>query len=498
MEKFLVAGLSSSSSKKLQLILPAGKHYKICGVKNGEADLKTEALLDKAANRRKSEAFHMPPVVNQEELPRTLQYILSRYPYPVSQGPVVFPLDFYTADKWKYQLRPAPTRSESDVLTAKTLFSHDASQTCYEWHPAVSGVTAWGTDGVVGYNVKDLQGGLSLVGPASSMNMGVMYSCTLANCIVYCPCTVCTDPRKTCKRLCKAEVCQKCNSQCTRHVVKLPRLFSGATDHFTMVTEIMSKYIHVHPYAGIPQDCPQCTRDVKEHQLLHMVWHVRCRFCRMEMRPLSQKSVVTLSDYKEAEKILMNVDGRTCAFCLVQSQDSFARKKHEEVMHERKAGKFECDLCDGGFSNKNALQYHKDSHEELKVTCELCGFKSSSKSNLTKHIRVHSKGSTSETQHQCEVCVLKFSNYSNYKRHRREKHYDYKANLDFVEDMDAFNVVKCEKCTKTFKRLSDLKRHNESVHETTGKTVKCDSCEKGYTRKDALKRHVKSVHLQDL
>ena len=90
----------------------AGKHYKIHGVKNGEADLKTEALLDKAANRRKSLAFHITPVVwidghGQDDMPRTLQHILSRYPYPVGQGPVVFPL---------YELRPAPTRAESDVL----------------------------------------------------------------------------------------------------------------------------------------------------------------------------------------------------------------------------------------------------------------------------------------------------------------------------------------------------------------------------------------------
>jgi uncharacterized Zn-finger protein len=107
---------------------------------------------------------------------------------------------------------------------------------------------------------------------------------------------------------------------------------------------------------------------------------------------------------------------------------------------------------------------------------------------------VHSKGSTSGTQqHQCEVGDLNFSNYSNYKRHRREKHYDFKANLDFVEDMDAFKLVECIKCTKTFKRMSDLKRHDESVHGSTGKTVQCDLCEKVYTRKDALKRHVKSV-----
>jgi hypothetical protein len=86
MKKFLVTGLSSSSSTKLQLILPAGKHYKIHGVKNGEADLKTEALLDKAANRRKSLAFHISRNDGPENLPRTLQHILSRYPYPIGQG----------------------------------------------------------------------------------------------------------------------------------------------------------------------------------------------------------------------------------------------------------------------------------------------------------------------------------------------------------------------------------------------------------------------------
>ena len=130
------------------------------------------------------------------------------------------------------------------------------------------------------------------------------------------------------------------------------------------------------------------------------------------MRPLTQKSVVTLSDYKVAEKILMNVDDRTCEFCLVQCQDSYARKKHEEALHERKVGKFECDQCDRGFSNNKALQYHKDSHEELKVTCEQCEFKSSSETSLTKHILVHSKGATSEAQHQCVVCDLEFSNDS--------------------------------------------------------------------------------------
>ena len=115
---------------------------------------------------------------------------------------------------------------------------------------------------------------------------------------------------------------------------------------------------------------------------------------------------------------------------------------------------------------------------------------------LTKHILVHIKVATSEAQHQCVVCDLEFSNDSNLKRHKREKHWKYNTNFDFVEDMDAFKLVQCDQCVKTFKRQSDIKRHVKSVHEFTGKTLKCDSCEKVFTRKDALKRHVVSGHKQ--
>ena len=105
------------------------------------------------------------------------------------------------------------------------------------------------------------------------VTMGVVYTCMMSRCVIFCPCTICTDTRKTCKNLCKAEVCKECNSQCieAEHIIKLPRTFSAKTDQFTIVTDMMTKYKHVYPYAGIPLSCAFCNRDVEEHNMLHMV-----------------------------------------------------------------------------------------------------------------------------------------------------------------------------------------------------------------------------------
>ena len=105
----------------------------------------------------------------------------------------------------KFEETPIP-KSMSDVMTAKTVFCHDDTQDCYEWHPVTSGVPVWRNDGI-GYKVTTLSGaGLSLGGPSSTMSMAVLYTCNLSRCLVCCPCTICKDERKTCKRLCKVEV----------------------------------------------------------------------------------------------------------------------------------------------------------------------------------------------------------------------------------------------------------------------------------------------------
>ena len=131
----------------------------------------------------------------------------------------------------------------------------------------------------------------------------------------------------------------------------------------------MTKYLLATPYAGIPLSCDSCTKDVLEHQVLQLVWHVRCRF---DMRPFEHKS----------EKIVKRNDAKTCSICLSISQDAYARRKHEETVHEG----FTCIKCGKSYTNRNALNYHEQTHNEIiKHDCALCELQFSSERNLVKH-----------------------------------------------------------------------------------------------------------------
>ena len=109
----------------------------------------------------------------------------------------------------------------------------------------------------------------------------------------------------------------------------------------------------------------------------------------------------------------------------------------------KKGGEFGCDQCEKSFTNKNALQYHVESHRKLKVECDLCGFQSSSKGNLEMHKKIHIAG----TKHECDSCDKKFSNKQNLLRHEKEVHYAMNVNVTYVEDLDdAKYIIKCEHC----------------------------------------------------
>ena len=259
---------------------------------------------------------------------------------------------------------------------------------------------------------------------------------------------------------------------------------------------MMTKYLFATPYAGIPLSCDSCTKDVQEHQVLHLVWHVRCRFCRFEMRPFEQKSVVSKMDYKLAEKIVKRNDARTCSICLCTSQDAFARRKHEETVHEgRKDLGYSCVKCGKSYTNRNALNYHEQTHNEIiKHDCALCELQFSSERNLVKHSEL--KHGEKTQIFKCEKCNVNISNKSNFDRHNRENHYEIKVNCDYVEDLDSLNILKCENCDQTFKRKFDLKRHIGSTHSEieTKQHFDCPDCGKKFSRKFALNRHTKNVH----
>jgi hypothetical protein len=489
MERFTVRGYYASNSKRcFTLNLPSAKRYFPLVVKNGEMETHPELLISTAVKRKKYETTkHVTPwaMVEKkiEKLPKTFQQLLLSHPFPLNQGPLIIALDTNTEEK----------KSVAEVMKARTVFSHSDTQPCARWVPEVRGKNAWTCEeGKFSYKVTNCQ--FRIQGPASTVNMGLVFTCQLSGCIIHCPCQICTDTRTDC---CKAfrcyELCSKCNTQCTTHQITVPYMFSAATDLFTLVTEKMDQYRFAHGYAGIPSNCADCSNDVLEHQMFHLVYHKLCRFCRYEMRAVEQRRVLSLEDYKGAEAIVNWRDGKTCSVCLLESKDKYAREKHEAIVHRHESQKFKCDLCPKSYSSQSSLIYHSGKHQEAleKFTCDLCGKQFASDGTMNRHNQIIHSGQFSEML-SCDCCDKKFSLLATLKRHQREQHFNRKLNSDFYEGSSTPARLECDQCDMKFKRSSDLKRHVSSAH--SGTTFNCSKCELKFSRKDNLNRHIKSKH----
>ena len=513
MAKVFLTGLKANDSTKLHLYLPnikqpvdlpsnglARSHEEKRRSHISEDKANMNKLISRSVRHGKFWSKHTSSIDNTG----VLNSILGRHPFPLGQGPIVIPLDNnagWYCDR-KIQLCP------KEVFENRTIFNHADTQGCFEWVPTVTGNAAWNPDKLQDqmYDLQDLQNPDIIVqGPASTMTMGIVYTCNKLKCVVHCPCSVCNDNSKNCKLICHDEVCGGCNSQCLNHQIQLPRTFNSETDLFTFVTNHLDCYRFGIPYAGIPSSCSECTKDVMEHQKFHLVFHTRCRYCRYALRPFERRSIVTLDDYYKADKLLKDIEQRTCSYCLAQLRNKQYREQHEATVHQN-MGKFKCDSCEKTYSNKNALSYHvsnkhNDKNKEEIPQCKLCESKFTTDESLCQHMETIHQGEGQKTIFECEKCGDNFSMKKSLTRHEKEKHYNSgKTNLDFVEDLDNLLQNKCDQCAKSFKRKYQIQRHKNTVHRDHDheekKPFKCSKCDCKYGSQDNLKRHEKQKHTE--
>ena len=495
MEKFILCGLDKEKSK-MRLKLPLSKHFVLNAVKNGEKVLKIQELVTKAVERKDPELDHIKPYLGygteRQDVPKTLQHILSHHPYPLSQGTLSLLLGSLASD----------SKSLHEVVIQKTVFSHvEEDQKCLEWIPKDSGIPCWASHSET-YNVGEVK--FNIQGAASTMGMEIVYTCNLFNCVIFCGCRICSD-RVFCSKLVhtKGETCRRCSRQCTLHAIKMPRLFKVESEMFTMVTDKVDEYLFAIPYAGIPNSCNECKQDVLEHQVFHLVPHLQCKFCKQETRPFS-KMVQSMPDYKKSLQLVNSADEKTCGICLSKFRSPYERKKHEVSIHHNKERNHECEVCGKTYSNENALKYHNRSKHEVsatKIPCYVCGKQFSSERTMQRHNKIVHVKSPGSQDFVCIICGSKFNRKDALDRHDKEQHYGSKVNfayVEHVEDMEALSSVNCELCVKRFKRNSDLKRHILSIHSETPKEVTCKVCGKTFSRNFTLNRHMKSTHTEQL
>lgn len=539
MEKFVLTGFPSNTDtdtrKKFYLRLPESKsqtrQYSDVTLKNGD-DILQQKLISRAVNKSELRKSYNLPEVKVEnkwrEVPHILRQILMNHPFPFSQGPVVLPLDCENPYDFGYTKRKEGERRKKEI-TLRTLFLHSNHQPCGEWIPSDSELSSWENygemipndpfDGIVeegsynyrayliysllpvggqevGYKINDTTN--KIQGAASSRdNMGLLYTCKSHTCIIHCPCGICTDKTINCRRECKELICKDCESQCTKHQLKLPRLFKVQSDHFTMISRNIQTFQFAIPHAGIPLNCDSCSKDVLEHQIYHLVLHIRCKFCRQENEKceIYNWPVLTYEDYDKADQKEKWINDSTCSTCFHVFKNKQNRENHEATVHKEGEKKYTCDNCNRTYSNLNALDYHnKTKHGSgTKYTCNMCGAQFSTDANLLRHTTaIHEEAAKIE----CEDCGEYFTRKDNLKCHMKNRHYDTNANMTYVKDVNSLLLIKCELCDQVFNRKSNMLRHQERIHsiEEEKNIFSCPHCEIKFSRKDNLNRHMKLKH----
>ena len=432
-----------------------------------------------------------------------LKKLLECHPFPRYQGPFN---NTMTGKKYEF-LPPEDNRYTFETYTT---FKHADSQPCQVWE-----ITKQDADQLklhLTFNTAPVMIDHTLSGPASQVNMSIMYTCQKHKCVIVCPCAVCNNLAPACRKICGSNPCKDCGAQCMDHHIDLPRKYNEEVDSFTIPcyshtfepTHIEPKTALTscsdgHRYAGIPRSCDKCRLDLLDHQIHHHVLHDKCKFCKVELRILDKKLDVKIS--KNVTEI-QQTDDRTCGFCYKVFTRMKTRKLHEKmthgyydekpgrklrhniqihgVEHARDKKRVQCEHCDKSYASKLAFNYHKmQTHalEATKYACDKCILKFRSEASLKRHI---ANTHESRSLNKCDLCDAKFKRKDKLTRHKQDVHKEANVNHHyFLNSHSPIHLVypyECRVCGKRFKRKENTKRHKQriclNVKSVTNSTVK--------------------------
>ena len=177
-----------------------------------------------------------------------------------------------------------------------------------------------------------------------------------------------------------------------------------------------------------------------------------------------------------------------------------------------------CDLCDNSFFTPNTLEYHKQTHSDIRpYPCTFCsrGFKT--KTQLTNHMPLHEG-----KQYACEFCVRKYSKSQDLLAHVRRVHIEvlpFKCQNCFTRFVDSFEIkVHQESCRvkkedkveepkqdigeddpdlygKLLSKLKDQSQKSATKIDESGKLRHiCEICNSDFSQVGTLKDHKYKKH----
>ncbi|XP_045451935.1 zinc finger protein 1 homolog [Melitaea cinxia] len=178
-----------------------------------------------------------------------------------------------------------------------------------------------------------------------------------------------------------------------------------------------------------------------------------------------------------------------CKMCNRKFKNLVALKVHctkhhklkiEKPKSKRIRKKYICDYCGQLFASSRCVAKHLERHQQMKTyECKRCTMTFSTESRMklheSSHTGVKSRNTNNNKKYVCSICGAACSSSSNYNIHKRRH-------------LNNF-TISCEHCGKGFFRTSDLTVH---MRQHTGeRPYQCRYCPRSFSRQDILSRHMK-------
>ena len=207
------------------------------------------------------------------------------------------------------------------------------------------------------------------------------------------------------------------------------------------------------------QICHKLVRDIKKHQKMHL--KMTCKICskKIDGNLLKNHVKLCLNESGVQETFLCNLCPKSYHF----ESDLGMHKQRTHLMNKP----YVCDICGFSAAYKSDLEQHMKKHQPM-VKCPICH-------KLVTNIKRH-KFNVHEMKKKfyvCDVCGLKSSYKSTLKKHKK------------IHDPK----VKCSICRKL---VTDLKTHNSREHPAKNKLYVCDVCGFSVGYKAAFEKHIKT------
>lgn len=163
-----------------------------------------------------------------------------------------------------------------------------------------------------------------------------------------------------------------------------------------------------------------------------------------------------------------------CIACEVVFDDLRTLKNHMKASHQDAQGRYICFIPGCSWSHLDRGQYRSHMTNHSKSVCQFCG-KLYARYDLTKHILLRHK----EKRFTCDLCGFRTSAKTDLQKHITVTHSDERR-------------FSCAVCRMMFKDKKGLKLH--SVTHNTEPPFRCSDCGRGFNKESLYTQH-KGTHL---